>query len=50
MLYFPQVLPLHVLITCIHTTLNDMGKMEEYESSILRQKYLLHFLYKYMSR
>ena len=45
-----QVLPLHILIGSLQSTLIDIAKVEEQESSILRQKYLLHFLYKYISR
>lgn len=45
-----QVLPLHVLVNCLQSTLSDIGRVEDYESGALRQKYLLHFLYKYISR
>ena len=45
-----QVLPLHILVGSLQSTLIDIAKVEEQESSVLRQKYLLHFLYKYISR
>jgi len=45
-----KVLPLDVLLHCLLSTLVEIGKVEEYESGLLRQQYLLHFLYKYISR
>lgn len=45
-----QVLPLERFIRCVQFTLNDIARQEDFESGMLRQKYLLHFLYKYISR
>ena len=44
------MLPLERVIGCVQDTLVEISHLEDVESSILRQKYLLHFLYKYISR
>ncbi len=45
-----QALPLGGVIDSIRTTLSETGLADEQVSGLLRQKYLLHFLYKYISR
>ena len=45
-----QVLPLERVIKCVQDTLAEIAHIDDMESGVLRQKYLLHFLYKYISR
>ena len=45
-----QVLPLERVISCVQDTLVEIAHLDDLESGVLRQKYLLHFLYKYISR
>ena len=45
-----QVLPLERVIGCVQDTLVEISHLDDVESGVLRQKYLLHFLYKYISR
>ena len=45
-----QVLPLEQFIRSVQFSFSDLARAEDPESSSLRQKYLLHFLYKYISR
>ena len=44
------MLPLERVISCVQDTLAEIAHLDDVESSVLRQKYLLHFLYKYISR
>ena len=45
-----QVLPLEQFIRSVQFSFSDLARAEDSESSSLRQKYLLHFFYKYISR
>ena len=44
-----QILSLERLVAHVSVALSDIAKVD-FESGLLRQKYLLHFLYKYISR
>jgi hypothetical protein len=49
MLHRIQVLPLEQFIRSVQFSFSDLARAEEPESCSLRQKYLLHFFYKYIS-
>lgn len=44
------MLSLEQFIRNVQFSFKDLARSDDLESSVLRQKYLLHFFYKYISR